>query len=105
MDLADGIHRAYMFGFRMREDYRSAGIGSSLLEFAEDDLVQRQFKYLCLNVAQTNTRAFELYKRCGYVVLGPDPGIWSYQDDSGEWRQVEEPAWRMEKLLVPETSR
>lgn len=99
-ELADGCDRAYMFGFRMREEYRSSGIGSSLLEYAEQDLVQRNFKYLCLNVAQNNERALDLYKRCGYVVLGPDPGIWSYQDDKGEWHSMEEPAWRMEKRLV-----
>jgi ribosomal protein S18 acetylase RimI-like enzyme len=101
LELADGIERAYMFGFRMREEYRCSGIGSSLLEHVEQDLLLRNFKYMCLNVARDNTRALSLYQRCGYKILGPDPGIWSYQDDKGDWHSMEEPAWRMEKLLVP----
>jgi ribosomal protein S18 acetylase RimI-like enzyme len=99
-ELADGIIRAYMFGFRMREEYRSIGIGSSMLEYAEQDLLNRDFKILCLNVARDNLRALALYERCGYVITGPDPGLWSYQDDKGEWHNMEEPAWRMEKSLA-----
>lgn len=102
LELADGCSRAYMFGFRVREEYRSHGIGSSMLAYAEQDLIERQFQYLCLNVAQENDRARDLYQRCGYHLVGPDPGIWSYQDENGEWRQVKEPAWRMEKRLCPE---
>ena len=100
-ELADGRDRAYMFGFRMRDQFRSAGIGTHLLEYVEQDLIEKNFTYLCLNVAQSNERALALYQRCGYVVLGPDPGIWSYQDENGDWQHVEEPAWRMEKRLKP----
>lgn len=102
-ELADGITRAYMFGFRMRENYRSVGIGSSMLEHVEQDLAARGFKVLCLNVARANLRAIELYQRCGYVLVAPDPGIWSYQDAEGVWHSMEEPAWRMEKQIQSKT--
>lgn len=100
LELADGTTRAYMFGFRMRETYRSSGIGSTMLTYVEEDLVTRGFQILCLNVAKENDRAIELYQRCGYVIVAPDPGIWSYQDADGLWHSMEEPAWRMEKKLV-----
>jgi ribosomal protein S18 acetylase RimI-like enzyme len=98
-ELADGTTRAYMFGFRMRESYRNAGIGSSMLEYVETDLFTQGFKILCLNVAKDNLRAIDLYNRCGYEITGPDPGIWSYQDADGIYHSMEEPAWRMEKHL------
>lgn len=101
-ELADGRDRAYMFGFRMRDEFRSCGIGTSLLEYVEQDLVERDFTFMCLNVAQTNERALALYQRCGYRIVGPDPGLWSYQDEKGDWQNMEEPAWRMEKRLKPE---
>jgi ribosomal protein S18 acetylase RimI-like enzyme len=100
-DLADGRDRAYMFGFRMRDAFRSSGIGSSLLEYVEQDLIEKNFSFLCLNVARSNERALALYQRCGYTIIGPDPGVWAYQDEKGDWVHMEEPAWRMEKRLRP----
>ena len=97
--LADGKDRAYLFGLRVRDAHRSQGIGSQMMAFVEQDLVERGFKLLCLNVARVNTRAFTLYQRLGYVLMGPDPGVWSYQDDQGKWHYMEEPAWRLEKQL------
>lgn len=97
--LADGSNRAYLFGFRVREVFRSQGIGRQMMEFVENDLIHRGYKILCLNVARKNTRAFTLYRRLGYNLVGPDPGVWSYQDDKGKWHYMEEPAWRLEKYL------
>ncbi len=99
-DMADGKSRAYVFGFRVREDYRSLGIGSLMMGFVENDLRQRGFTIVCLNVAKDNPRAIFLYQKLGYLINGPDPGTWSYQDDAGNWHYMEEPAWRMEKILV-----
>lgn len=97
--LADGSNRAYLFGFRVRKVFRSQGIGSQMMEFVENDLIKRGYKILCLNVARDNPRAFDLYRRLGYKLVGPDPGVWSYQDDQGKWHYMEEPAWRLEKIL------
>ena len=98
--LADGRHRAYIFSFRIRKEFRSQGLGTYFLNFAEDDLLHHGYKIITLNVAQTNHRALKLYEQNGYHVIGPDPGIWSYQNDDGEWIKMEEPAWRLEKNLV-----
>jgi ribosomal protein S18 acetylase RimI-like enzyme len=88
---------AYIYGFRVRPSYRGRGIGSQMLETAESDLVQRGFEKVALNVARDNESARRLYERRGYRVISPEPGIWSYLDDRGRRRFVNEPAWRMEK--------
>jgi ribosomal protein S18 acetylase RimI-like enzyme len=99
-DLADGYFRAYMFGFRVKPEFRCKGIGTLMLLQAEKDLVTRQFQRICLNVIKTNLRARQLYERHGYKVLFSDPGEWSYQDNEGVWHDQKEPAWRMEKSLL-----
>ena len=90
---------AYIYGFRIRPDYRDKGIGSLLLKSVESDLDRRGFKRISLNVARDNDAARRLYEREGYRVVAPEPGIWSYLDDKGRRRFVSEPAWRMEKIF------
>jgi ribosomal protein S18 acetylase RimI-like enzyme len=99
-ELADGIHKAYMYAFRIRPDFRSKGLGSLMLQIIEEDLRRRGFSTLTLNVAKDNPRARQLYERSGFSTTSEEPGIWSYPDDKGIWQQVYEPAWRMEKPLV-----
>jgi ribosomal protein S18 acetylase RimI-like enzyme len=94
---ANGKRYAYIYGFRVRNVYRGQGIGSRLLQKAETDLVSRGFQRIALNVARDNKPARRLYERLGYRVVAPEPGIWSYLDDQGRRRFVNEPAWRMEK--------
>jgi ribosomal protein S18 acetylase RimI-like enzyme len=98
-ELADGHSRAYIHAFRVRSAYRGQGLGTRLLEFAESDLVQRGYQKACLNVGRDNTEAFRLYRRLGYRVVAAEPGRWSYIDHLGVRRDVNEPAWRMEKDL------
>jgi ribosomal protein S18 acetylase RimI-like enzyme len=90
---------AYIYGFRIRPDYRGLGIGSRLLTTVESDLIQRDFKRISLNVARDNEAARRLYERAGFQVVAPEPGIWSYLDEKGRRRFVHEPAWRMEKNI------
>lgn len=98
-ELADGVERAYLYSFRVRKKYRGCGLGSRILDVVEDDLRKRGFVFVTLNVARDNPRAQQLYVRRGYRVAAPEPGVWSYPDDKGVWHRVEEPAWRMEKIL------
>jgi ribosomal protein S18 acetylase RimI-like enzyme len=97
--LADGQERAYIYGFRVRPEYRGEGVGSLLLTIAENDLRQRGFIKVALNVGRDNPDARRLYERFGYRVVSAEPGVWSYLDDQGRLRQVNEPAWRMEKQI------
>jgi ribosomal protein S18 acetylase RimI-like enzyme len=93
------IKYAYIYGFRIRPDYRGLGIGSRLLKTVESDLVRRGFKRISLNVARDNDDARRLYEKQGYQVVAPEPGVWSYLDHEGHRRFVNEPAWRMEKVF------
>lgn len=98
--LADGKQRAYLHSFRVRPAFRRAGLGAKLLEAAEADLIRRGYSQVNLAVSKSNPDARRLYARYGYQVVGDDPGRWSYQDHRGVWRQVDDPSWRMSKMLV-----
>jgi len=96
---ADGTSRAYIFALRVKTAWRNMGIGTHLMHFVEDDLCNRGYKYVTLNVAKDNPDALRLYERLGYQITGSRPGIWSYKDHEGKVQYVEEPAWRMRKRL------
>lgn len=98
-ELADGLQRAYLYSFRVKPAYRSAGLGGMILDAVVADLKKRHFHILTLNVAKVNQRARQMYERHGFRVVAHEPGRWSYVDPEGERHQVEEPAWRMEKPL------
>jgi len=97
--LADGRMRAYMYSFRVRPEYRNTGLGSHMLKVVIDDLRQRGFSFLTLNVAKDNPLAQSFYERHNFKVVAHEPGVWSYPDENGIWQQVEEPACRMERKL------
>ena len=65
----------------------------------EEDLRKRGFHQVTLNVGQDNLEAQRFYDRLGYIIVGSDPGRWTYIDDKGKRRDVVEPAWRMIKDL------
>jgi ribosomal protein S18 acetylase RimI-like enzyme len=98
-ELADGVTRAYIYGFRVRPEYRNLGIGTRIINTLEQDLWKRGFKQITLNVGKDNPDARRFYSRLGYNVIGYDPGHWFYIDDQGKRRDMHEPAWRMLKNL------
>jgi ribosomal protein S18 acetylase RimI-like enzyme len=98
-ELADGILRAYIYGFRVKPKFRSQGVGTQMMCTIEDDLRERHFHQVTLNVGQENNKARRFYERLGYSVVGSDPGYWSYIDDKGKRIDMHEPAWRMKKDL------
>jgi ribosomal protein S18 acetylase RimI-like enzyme len=98
-DLADGFLRAYIYGFRLQSLYRRMGLGSYLLSHVESDLLRRGFQITVLNVSRDNVEARQLYERLGYSIVAEEPGKWSYLDEIGNRRWVNEPAWRMEKRI------
>ncbi len=99
-ELADGKIKAYIYGFRIQAVYRGKGLGSHMLAAVENDLVQRGFQKAVLNVSRENLSARQLYERKGYRIVAPESGQWSYLDEKGLRKWVDEPAWRMEKALV-----
>ncbi|MBN1230747.1 MAG: GNAT family N-acetyltransferase [Anaerolineales bacterium] len=101
-DLADGINQAYLHGFRIREQYRNAGLGSFMLSWVEKKLVSMGFKTLCLAVAKDNLGAIRLYERLGFIIVGEEEGVWSYMDHKGRYRRMVEPSWRMVNQFIIE---
>ena len=99
-ELADGEIRAYIYGFRVRPAYRGSGVGTQLLKQVEQDLQKRRFRWVTLNVSRQNLAAQRFYKRNGYQIVAAEAGRWSYVDHMGKWREVDEPAWRMQKKLL-----
>jgi ribosomal protein S18 acetylase RimI-like enzyme len=100
IDLADGYNRAYIFGFRVKKNFQKRGVGSIILEASEADLRTNGYHYVTLNVSKTNIDALKFYQHRGYVVIGKDPGIWSYYNHLGEFKRVNDPGWCLEKQLV-----
>jgi len=98
-ELSDGVSRGYIYGVRVRPEYRSRGVGTKLMLAAETELMTRGFSFATLNVGRDNLKAKRLYQRLGYHVVAPESGHWSYEDEIGIRREVYEPAWRMEKSL------
>jgi ribosomal protein S18 acetylase RimI-like enzyme len=98
-ELADGWSRAYLFSFRIKPEYRNREIGTRMVAVLENFLRERKFRSLTLNVARNNPDAIRLYERLGFKIVAPEPGIWSYVDHKHHLQTVEEPSWRMEKLL------
>lgn len=98
-ELSDGMTRAYIYGFRVRPQFRNKGIGTKIMQVLEEDLKKRGFHQATLNVGMENQDARRFYDRLGYAVAGTDPGDWYYIDDQGKRRDMHEPAWRMVKDL------
>lgn len=98
-EYADGERSGYLYAFRVRPNYRNQGIGTQLLDEAEDVLRERGFSRAVIAVAKENDAARRLYENRGYSVFAEDPGKWSYIDHEGELRRVSEPAYVLEKGL------
>lgn len=98
-ELADGVFQAYLFSFRVKPAYRNQGLGGFMLEMMEGYLRERGYRFLRLNVARSNPLARRMYEKHGYQMIGPDPGVWHYQDQNDEWHTCREPAWKMIKQL------
>jgi ribosomal protein S18 acetylase RimI-like enzyme len=96
---ANGKDRAYLHSFRVRPAMRNRGLGANLMTFIEQDLIQRGFRELTLNVAEDNEGALRLYQRLGYSILKEISGKWSFYDEKGKLQKVVEPGYRLIKVL------
>jgi ribosomal protein S18 acetylase RimI-like enzyme len=95
----DGAKTGYLHAFRVRPEHRGAGVGSSLMQEAEDQLRQRGFSQVAIAAAKDNPRARQLYERLGFSRIADDPGEWTYTDDQGQAQTIYEPADILLKAL------
>ncbi|MDP2677005.1 MAG: GNAT family N-acetyltransferase [bacterium] len=63
---ADGKTRAHLHHARVLEDLRGQGIGTKLMEEAENEAKRRGFTEMTLGVDEDNRQAVKLYERLGY---------------------------------------
>jgi ribosomal-protein-alanine N-acetyltransferase len=63
------VYSPYIASLAVSEQDRGKGIGTQLLQFAED-LYRSESNHLFMCVSSFNTRAKELYDRLGYTVVG-----------------------------------
>ena len=92
---------AYLYSFRVREGYRNRGIGSKLIQTAEEIVRLKGFERTVISVAKDNLAAKKLYERLGYAVFGEDPGRWTYVDHQEILRNVHEPSYLLAKEFMP----
>ena len=98
-ELADGKMRAYFYSFRIKEFFRDCGFGTKLLDHAEEDLKKKNFNYVTLNVSKNNIKVLRFYSNRGYKIIANEPGRWSYIDHLGTRQEVNQPSWRLEKMI------
>lgn len=91
--------RGYLYALRVMEHLQGLGIGTRLIHYAEQNLIERDFEIAMISAAKTNIRARQLYERLGYHVIGEDEGRWQYMNHRGEVVQMHEPCWILEKNL------
>lgn len=96
---ADGQRRGYLYSLRVKPAFQRHGLGTRLMDAAEEILRQRGMDTASIGVEKTNRDARSLYERQGYRIIAEDPGCWSYIDHLGKRQEVSEPAWLMEKKL------
>jgi len=63
---ADGKTKAHLHHARVSEDLRRQGIGTKLMEEAENEARRRGFIEMTLGVDEDNQQAIKLYERLGY---------------------------------------
>jgi len=96
---ADGANRSYLYALRVMPHLRGHGLGTRLIEAAEQTAIERSYLYMTIAVAKENNGALKLYQRLGYEIFTEDPGKWQYTDPDGIVHYVEEPCWALEKKL------
>ena len=65
-DEVTGDDQAFVVYMAVERDARGAGVGSALLERAEDEARKRGAPYMALMVTEENAAARALYERAGY---------------------------------------
>lgn len=93
----DGV--GIVWALRVIPNMQNLGIGSQLMDAAEQTIRVRGLRVAELEVAQDNSGAKRLYDRLGYQVCRETVTSWWYKTPEGETVHVNEDAWAMCKTL------
>ena len=89
----------YLHSFRVKPRFRMMGIGTSLLQEAEERLLDYGFSRAIISVAKDNVPARLMYEKLGYTIFAEDPGELSYFDDNGVLQNIIEPSFILAKKI------
>jgi ribosomal protein S18 acetylase RimI-like enzyme len=96
-------HLPDLQSLRVLPAFRGLGIGSILLQTAEQQTRAAGYAQISLSVSVDNVRARRLYERREYSAWGePYSAVWSYRDAAGRLVRVEEVVLDMVKNLKKE---
>lgn len=95
----DQTPRIYLYALRVLDPFQRMGIGTALLQAAEQFAARQHYGWATIAAGKDNPAARQLYERHGYEVCGEEEGDWSYLDQHGRTRYVHEPCWVLEKSL------
>ncbi len=68
IDQISGLRHAHIFLLYVTPEYRRKGIGTALMQYAQNWAKQRGDNQIALQVFQTNTPALNLYNQLGYQI-------------------------------------
>ncbi len=68
IDQISGLRHAHIFLLYVTPEHRRKGIGTALMQYAENWAKQRGDNQIALQVFQTNTPALNLYNQLGYKI-------------------------------------
>ena len=89
----------FLHSFRVKPRFRKMGIGTSLLQEAEEMLLDYGFSRAVISVGKDNDPARLMYEKLGYKIFTEDPGEWSYFDEHGVLQDVIEPSYVLAKRI------
>ena len=92
---------AYLYALRVMEPLQGMGIGTALIESAEEIARRRGYPEIHLAVEKSNSGARRLYERIGFRSFSSRVDTWSYTDHHGQLQWVQEDVYGMRKMLDP----
>jgi ribosomal-protein-alanine N-acetyltransferase len=64
------IDEAHIHTIAVHPDYRTRGLGKSIMRYLDSECLKSGLKKILLEVARRNLTARNLYKRCGFQSIG-----------------------------------
>ena len=68
-------------GLVVRSQYRNKGVGSALMDILFEIKKEKGYKKIYLSVYKINVKAFNFYKKRGFVVIGEDSERWRMEHE------------------------
>ncbi len=92
-DFADGQTTAYLCAFRVKEEYRGQGLGSSMMKAALAELKEMGFHTATIGVGSDKPQNIKLYRRLGFHRKIKDCHYDPCGMDENNQPEYEEEAW------------